>query len=116
MVVFAGPILIAFSIGVLIGWLWKPRWAITLDSKSQPLDHHVPQQQQQQRIDVSDSSVAVTEEDLEHLFRLAEAKDGGATWRNMMDRSTPTMTYKAWQRDHKVFDQFTSSIFFFFFV
>lgn len=50
------------------------------------------------------SSVAslVSEEDLEHLYQLAEEKDGGPTWIHMMDRSTPTMGYQAWRRDQKV--------------
>ncbi|KAG2680638.1 hypothetical protein I3843_11G108500 [Carya illinoinensis] len=41
----------------------------------------------------------VTGEDLEHLCRLVEEKDGGPTWIQMMDRSTPTMSYQAWRRD-----------------
>ena len=44
----------------------------------------------------------VTEEDLEHLYQLVEVKDGGPTWMHMMDRSTSTMSYKAWRRDPKV--------------
>lgn len=44
----------------------------------------------------------VTEEDLEHLCQLVEMKDGGPPWIQMMDRSTPSMSYKAWQRDPKV--------------
>lgn len=47
-------------------------------------------------------SNVVTEEDLEHLWRLAEMKDGGPTWIKMMDRSTETMSYQAWGRDPKV--------------
>ncbi|KAF5477964.1 hypothetical protein F2P56_004567 [Juglans regia] len=41
----------------------------------------------------------VTGEDLEHLCRLVEEKDGGPAWIQMMDRSTPTMSYQAWRRD-----------------
>ncbi|CAK9167463.1 unnamed protein product [Ilex paraguariensis] len=41
----------------------------------------------------------VTEDDLEHLCRLVEEKDGGPAWIQMMDRSTATMSYKAWRRD-----------------
>lgn len=47
-------------------------------------------------------SNVVTEEDLEHLWRLVEMKDGGPTWIKMMDRSTETMSYQAWGRDPKV--------------
>ncbi|XVF51181.1 hypothetical protein PTKIN_Ptkin04bG0163800 [Pterospermum kingtungense] len=41
----------------------------------------------------------VTDEDLEHLCKLVEEKDGGPAWIHMMDRSTPTMAYQAWRRD-----------------
>ncbi|GLT64644.1 hypothetical protein SLA2020_371240 [Shorea laevis] len=41
----------------------------------------------------------VTGEDLEHLCKLVEVKDGGPAWIQMMDRSTPTMSYQAWRRD-----------------
>ncbi|KAE8717490.1 putative beta-1,3-galactosyltransferase 6 [Hibiscus syriacus] len=41
----------------------------------------------------------VTDEDLGYLFKLAEEKDGGPAWIHMMDKSTPTMAYQAWQRD-----------------
>ena len=44
----------------------------------------------------------VTEDDLEHLWKLVEVKDGGPTWIQMMDRSTQTMSYQAWRRDPKV--------------
>lgn len=44
----------------------------------------------------------VTEEDLEHLCHLVEMKDGGLPWIQMMERSTPSMSYKAWRRDPKV--------------
>ncbi|XP_044486285.1 uncharacterized protein LOC123211549 [Mangifera indica] len=45
------------------------------------------------------NTVVVTEDDLEHLCRLVEVKDGGPSWIHMMDRSTQTMRYQAWQRD-----------------
>ncbi|XP_044476782.1 uncharacterized protein LOC123204249 [Mangifera indica] len=41
----------------------------------------------------------VTEDDLEHLCRLVEIKDGGPSWIHMMDRSTQNMRYQAWRRD-----------------
>ena len=44
----------------------------------------------------------VNKEDLEHLCQLVEMKDGGPPWIQMMDRSAPNMSYKAWQRDPKV--------------
>ncbi|KAK4748714.1 hypothetical protein SAY87_015300 [Trapa incisa] len=45
------------------------------------------------------SSSLVTDDDLHHLYRLVEEKDGGPAWIQMMDRCTPTMTYQAWRRD-----------------
>ncbi|KAJ0104704.1 hypothetical protein Patl1_17387 [Pistacia atlantica] len=45
------------------------------------------------------NSVLVTEDDLEHLCRLVEVKDGGPSWIHMMNRSTQTMRYEAWRRD-----------------
>ncbi|KAL1294444.1 hypothetical protein HN51_055225 [Arachis hypogaea] len=44
-------------------------------------------------------SALVTEQDLKHLSMLVEEKDGGPAWIQMMDRSTPTMSYQAWRRD-----------------
>ncbi|KAH7521016.1 hypothetical protein JRO89_XSUnG0131300 [Xanthoceras sorbifolium] len=46
-----------------------------------------------------ENSVVVAEDDLEHICRLVEVKDGGPAWIHMMDRSTPTMSYQAWRRD-----------------
>ncbi|KAK8560935.1 hypothetical protein V6N13_026370 [Hibiscus sabdariffa] len=43
-----------------------------------------------------------TDEDLGYLFKLAEEKDGGPAWIHMMDKSTPTMVYQAWQRDLEI--------------
>jgi hypothetical protein len=44
----------------------------------------------------------VSGEDLEHLYRLVEERDGGPAWIQMMDRSTATMGYQAWRRDPEV--------------
>lgn len=44
----------------------------------------------------------VNEGDLEHIYKLVEEKDGGPSWIQMMDRSTPTMNYRAWRRDPEV--------------
>ncbi|KAK3228202.1 hypothetical protein Dsin_008064 [Dipteronia sinensis] len=46
-----------------------------------------------------EKSVAVAEDDLEHLCRLVEVKDGGPAWIHMMNRSTSIMSYQAWRRD-----------------
>ncbi|CAL5433558.1 unnamed protein product [Camellia sinensis] len=45
--------------------------------------------------------VVVAKDDLEHLCRLVEEKDGGPSWIQMMDRSTPSLSYQAWRRDPK---------------
>lgn len=50
----------------------------------------------------TENSLVVAEADLEHICRLVEVKDGGPAWIQMMDRSTPTMSYKAWRRDPDV--------------
>ncbi|GAB2274239.1 hypothetical protein Dimus_009005 [Dionaea muscipula] len=44
-------------------------------------------------------SSLVNEADFKHLWQLVEIKDGGPPWIQMMDRSTPTMSYQAWRRD-----------------
>jgi hypothetical protein len=54
-------------------------------------DHHAGQE-----------TLAVTDEDLEHLCNLLQVKDGGPAWHQVMDRSTPTMCYQAWRRDPEV--------------
>ncbi|XAR70115.1 hypothetical protein NMG60_11026873 [Bertholletia excelsa] len=46
-----------------------------------------------------ENSLLVAEDDLEHLCQLVEEKDGGPAWIQMMDRSTPSMSYRAWRRD-----------------
>lgn len=50
----------------------------------------------------SGESLAVKDDDLEHLCRLVEKKDGGRPWKRMMERSTSDMSYQAWQRDPEV--------------
>jgi hypothetical protein len=49
-----------------------------------------------------DTSDGVTFDDLHHLYKLVEEKDGGLPWIQMMDKSTPTMSYQAWRREPKV--------------
>ncbi|KAG5563591.1 hypothetical protein RHGRI_006136 [Rhododendron griersonianum] len=44
-------------------------------------------------------TAVVGKDDLEHLCRIVEEKDGGPAWIQMMDRSTPAMSYRAWRRD-----------------
>ena len=47
-------------------------------------------------------TLAVMEENLEQLCNILQAKDGGPTWNQVMDRSTPTMYYQSWHRDPEV--------------
>lgn len=42
------------------------------------------------------------DDDLKHLHKLVEEKDGGPAWIKMMDRSIPNMSYQAWRRDTEV--------------
>ncbi|RWR89557.1 START domain-containing protein [Cinnamomum micranthum f. kanehirae] len=51
---------------------------------------------------VENEQLAVTTEDLEHLCQLVEVTDGGPTWLQMMDRTSPTMCYQAWRRDPEI--------------
>ncbi|KAJ6417482.1 hypothetical protein OIU84_003244 [Salix udensis] len=138
------PLWVAVAIGVLVGWVWKPKWASNLsretlldakqggefsattlstmipslnilkfqlpscvfwaaddggiqtDSFSVPrtLDSKCSSSKMEK-----EKSNLVMEDDLEHLCKLVEVKDGGPAWIQMMDRSTPTMNYQAWRRD-----------------
>lgn len=139
---FLGPVFLAFLVGVIIGWMWKPNWTklgrrrfnFTL---SKPLNSSLlsplkadsaPSQSLGRELAAIDDgfpkklpsavsnlehgncrsephgtlSSVITEEDLHNLWRLVEMKDGGPSWKLMMDRSTPTMSYQAWQRDPEV--------------
>lgn len=44
----------------------------------------------------------MTTEDLGYLSQLVETTDGGREWTQMMDKSLPTMSYRAWRRDPEV--------------
>ncbi|KAL2325261.1 hypothetical protein Fmac_024319 [Flemingia macrophylla] len=90
------PLWIAVILGVLVGWAWKPKWAFRL-----PLPLPRPQNQAHSATSAreKDATGLVTERDLLHLSKLVEERDGGPAWVQMMDRSTPTMTYQAWRRD-----------------
>ncbi|KAF5810131.1 putative START domain-containing protein [Helianthus annuus] len=111
MLVILGLVLIGFLIGIVVGWVWRPRWAGFSDCvfdgpvvMSQMVDSD---QKQEQTLHPScSSSVAKKDddhlpkdEDLKHLWHLVEKRDGGPPWKHMMDGSTATMTYQAWQRD-----------------
>lgn len=50
--------------------------------------------------------LAVTTEDLGHLWQLVEEKDGGPAWQQMMDKTMPRFTYRAWKREPEVCNSF----------
>ncbi|KZV22453.1 phosphatidylcholine transfer protein [Dorcoceras hygrometricum] len=50
----------------------------------------------------NEKSSLVNWDDFKHFHDLVEEKDGGAAWIQMMDRSTPSMSYQAWRRDPEV--------------
>lgn len=122
MVCCLGPVWIAFFVGIVVGWTWKPKWAtlgnckfdfsmpssptalVLSPSNSSENEHFASSPQydsaksrplQQNKFE----NLTVTDEDFEHLFQLVEKKDGGPPWKHMMDRSAPHMSYQAWQRD-----------------
>ncbi|XP_031107075.1 uncharacterized protein LOC116011805 [Ipomoea triloba] len=126
MFAFVVPVCIAFLLGVFVGWNWKPKWARSLcfwnsnfdfsalfkpHSLSSVVDYSVSEKDQivLPPDDTPESSSSlkdkkkeigiVTDVDLEHLYHLVGRKDGGPPWKHMMDRSTPSMSYQAWQRD-----------------
>ncbi|KAE9604065.1 putative START-like domain-containing protein [Lupinus albus] len=127
MVLFLGPIWLAFFIGLSVGWLWKPKWASMgkeklTSSLAKSFDFCSPYSFSPSNVDkkASSSSPPVkfgssssksnsnsgisnvcTTEDFHHLFQLVEETDGGLPWIQMMDRSTLNMYYQAWRREPK---------------
>ncbi|XP_042376245.1 uncharacterized protein LOC121969964 isoform X1 [Zingiber officinale] len=114
--VFVAPFWIAVVTGLLLGWAWRPQWASGLvsaerhDSPSQlpPL----PEPSASSTSSAADTAntmadekssdkPVVTDEDVEHLFRLVEETDEGPVWQKMMDKSLPSMSYQAWKREPK---------------
>ncbi|XWS61414.1 hypothetical protein CRYUN_Cryun07bG0124000 [Craigia yunnanensis] len=114
MMLYLGPLWIAFLVGIIVGWAWKPKWAsqgthklscavlksLELSLPSPPSVYDNCSTFCTPQLNEGRSSV-VTEEDLKHLWQLVEMRDGGPSWINMMDRSTPNMSYQAWRRDPK---------------
>jgi hypothetical protein len=47
----------------------------------------------------AEEELAVNTDDLKHLRRVVQEKDGGPAWIHMMDRTLPTFRYQAWRRD-----------------
>ncbi|XP_057528100.1 uncharacterized protein LOC130806891 [Amaranthus tricolor] len=148
---FIAPIWTAFLVGLIIGWVWRPRWWESLDknkfeslmskfveflspsspskvlpsiqsftpftmkfsnSKGESIGEDISSNNEILALKPTfvDSNFrssqikgkenpAVDNDDMVHLFKLVEEKDGGPSWIQMMDRSTPTMNYRAWRRD-----------------
>ncbi|KAE8077612.1 hypothetical protein FH972_016163 [Carpinus fangiana] len=117
---------VAFVIGLVVGWTWKPKWATmgrdklscfvskafnlsscsspswTTDNGEDKIQSNVsPAEYEECSMSQhhEEKPNVVTEEDLEHLCQLVEMKDGGPPWIHMMDRSAPNLTYQAWRRD-----------------
>lgn len=125
LLVFVAPLWIAVVVGVLVGWVWRPKWAYLteddddkLSSDSPPKffsffnfqlptsilksnSHSFPDPPSLSSPQTSEKEKRgfVTEDDFRHLWKLVEVKDGGPDWIQMMDRSTPTFSYQAWRRD-----------------
>ncbi|XP_078442013.1 uncharacterized protein LOC144711808 [Wolffia australiana] len=105
------PVWIALFTGLLVGWAWRPRWAtdfVSGDKGKIPLKTDPPVSELESlnfgkttsvSSDERGVSVAVTEDDLGYLSQLVEMTDQGHEWTQMMDKSLPTMNYKAWRRD-----------------
>lgn len=115
--------IVAVVVGIVVGWAWKPNWAhrahYSLHSSSSSTSK--PSSSASCTIGIQNDSslpsilstsntssclkveqskgVVVGEDELEHLWRLVEEKDGGPAWIQMMDRSAPNMSYQAWRRD-----------------
>ncbi|PKA47706.1 hypothetical protein AXF42_Ash014483 [Apostasia shenzhenica] len=141
--VFAAPLWVAVFVGLLVGWVWKPRWADGLvgDKKGgrdegeqvSPLEgsdgsglqlvlpsfdslraqlpsyfaYLMPEQssgKEEKAVDLGppplqNEQSAMTSGDLSYLSALVEVRDGGSAWIQMMDKTLPNMSYKAWRRD-----------------
>lgn len=129
LVLFGGPLWIALIVGIVVGWLWRPKWVESGRDKLgcnhsscfglTSLKNQLPSisfsswvmgddgaekeifstSDSNCSLSQQDNSVSITGEDLKYLCQLVEVKDGGPAWIQMMDRSTPTMAYQAWRRD-----------------
>lgn len=132
-----GPVWLAFFLGIMMGWAWKPRWArpwhckLDISAPSSPSSPDVPSLDSCKASTPDSASSAMDKErtsspaideaikcsssedgkednefvaskDLQYLCNLVERKDGGPSWKHMMDRSTQDMIYQAWQRDPEI--------------
>ncbi|KAB1207758.1 StAR-related lipid transfer protein 7, mitochondrial [Morella rubra] len=81
-----------FQLPSCVSWIAEDREDLALAPVAAKSDFSSSQHE-------AEKSALVTGQDLEHLCRIVEEKDGGPAWIQMMDRSTPTMSYQAWRRD-----------------
>ncbi|KAF0891552.1 hypothetical protein E2562_010546 [Oryza meyeriana var. granulata] len=117
----AAPLWLAALIGLLIGWAWRPRWAVAVvgDNDRPPAETPalpppacaaedsyrkneaavVPRAAVAAAAPKEEEELAVNTGDLMHLRRLVEEKDGGPSWIHMMEKTLLTMRYQAWRRD-----------------
>lgn len=107
LLLFIAPLWFAVVVGVLVGWVWRPSWArddkiFTFFNNNLPLPAATTTttvNSFESRQVYKEKSGFVTGDDFRHLWNLVEVKDGGPSWIQMMDRSTPTFSYQAWRRD-----------------
>ena len=99
----AAPLWLAALVGLLIGWAWRPRWALVVVGEAPPppraaaedscrkneLVAAVPRTAMAAAAPEEDEGLAVDTGDLMHLRRLVEEKDGGPAWIHMMDKTLP---------------------------
>lgn len=109
--VLAALLWVAVLVGMFVGWVWRPRWAVDLAggmgtpvlSNSDSLnDSAADESCESCEKEEKSETLAVTIEDLDHLCKLVEVRDGGPEWRQMMDKSLPNMSYQACRRDAEV--------------
>ncbi|KAJ6851446.1 uncharacterized protein M6B38_259055 [Iris pallida] len=102
---FAAPICVAVLVGILVGWVWRPRWvleaasAAKVASFSRDVEVSPPPPPPPTAAAVERERLAVTEEDFEHLCRLVQVRDGGPEWQPMMEKSMSGYSYRAWKRE-----------------
>ncbi|KAJ0968753.1 hypothetical protein J5N97_021630 [Dioscorea zingiberensis] len=105
LVLLAAPLWIAVAVGVLVGWAWRPWWAVGLAGERVAPGLLDSDSLSGAAVDESSGkedkgeTLAVTWEDLDHLCKLVEVRDGGPVWHQMMEKSLPNMSYQAWRRD-----------------
>ncbi|KAF6136253.1 hypothetical protein GIB67_001662 [Kingdonia uniflora] len=99
-----GPVWIV--VGIIIGWIWRPNWINSIKNQLHNYciisENNKGEQQSTATSDSDDCSSnhdSVGDDDIKHLCKLVEIKDGGPAWIHMMNRSTTNMTYQAWRRD-----------------